>query len=377
VQAHEGLEARDQGRVIETPAKPEPPKASPKTRPAKLRDVWDAWKKSDPTRGAMTTRATELALELFEKLTGNPPLSELTKAMGDDLRARVLESCGEPKTASNKLNDINKLLTYAAKHRGLIEHNPWAHLKIKYKKDKTKPWSADDISKIFSGPLFTAYALPTVVKAGGAAAYWVPLLALYTGARVSELCQLRTQDVRTANCATTREPVHIIDITSEDDDEDTGAKATKTKTAGSVRPVPIHAELIRLGFLDYAEDMRRAGHAQLFPHVRRKEGDHAGAALSTWFGAYRRQAGVTGTRHGLHQARHTVRTALADVGATDTQAFAIGGWVTNGASPGNSTYLHTESLSPAKLREVINRLTYPGLSLPRVYPKPSDQGPKA
>jgi integrase len=377
VQAHEGLEARDQGRVIQTPAKPEPPKASPKTKPAKLRDVWDAWKKSNPSRHPKTVRDTELALELFEELTGNPPLSDLTKAMGDDLRTKIQARCAEAKTASNKLNDINKLLTYAADSRGLMDRNPWAHLKIKYTKGKTKPWTADNLTKIFGGALFTAYELPTVVKAGRDAAYWVPLLALYMGARVSELAQLRTQDIRVANCATTKAPVHIIDITSEDEDEETGAKATRTKTAGSVRQVPIHAELIRLGFLDYAEDMRKAGHAQLFPHIRRREGKGAGDDLSTWFGKYRRTVGVEGPRRSLHQARHTLRTALGDAGATDTQSFAIGGWVDNGKSPGNAVYLHIAGMSPAKLREVLNRVSYPCLSLPRVYPKPSDQGSKA
>lgn len=371
VLAHESLVARDSGLVVDTPPMPDVFPVAPKTKPAKLRDVWDAWKKSDPGRHPKTVRDTELALDLFEKLTGNPPLSELTKSMGDDLRAKLLGQYESAKTASNKLNDINKLLTFAAEERGLIDRNPWARLKIKYRKGKTKPWSAEDINLMFSGPLFRAYELPTVVKAGRDAAYWVPLLALYTGARASELAQLRTQDVRIANCATTQEPVHVLDITSEDEDEDTGAQATRTKTDASVRHVPIHSELIRLGFLDYAADMRRAGHAQLFPHIQRRVG--AADDLSTWFGSYRRKAGVTKTRHGLHQARHTVRTALADAGATDSQVYALTGWSKNRSNPGNSIYLHLDGLSPVKLREVINRLTYPSLKLDRVYPKAGDQ----
>lgn len=366
VQAHAGLVARDTGEVIATPAVPERQEIRSPERPAKLRDVLSAWKKADPDRHPKTVRDTELALALFEELTGDPPLSELTKPMGDDLRAKLLERYPKAKTAANKLNDINKLLTYAAEHRGLMERNPWAHLKIKHSKGTTKPWSADDIKLIFGSAIFTAYKLPSAVKAGRDAAYWVPLLVLYTGARVSELAQLRTQDVRVANCATTRERVHIIDITSEEDDEETGALATRTKTEASVRHVPIHDELIRLGFLDYAEDMRKAGHAQLFPHV--KHGEGAGDQLSTWFGTYRRKVGVMGERRGLHQGRHTVRTALADAGATDTQSFAIGGWVRHGSSQGNAVYLHVDGLSPAKLREVVNRITYPYLSLPRVYP---------
>jgi len=362
------------GKITPTPPMPEPPQVKPKAKPVKLRDVLGAWKASDPDRHPKTVRDTELALTLFEKLAGDPPLTELTKAMGDDLKAKVRAHCKSAKTAANKLNDINKLLTYAADHRGVIPVNPWAHLKIKFAKGTTKPWSADDIKLMFAGPLFTAYELPSVVKAGRDAAYWVPLLALFTGARVSELAQLRTVDVKVANSATSQEDVHIIDITSEPDDDETGALKTHTKTDGSVRHVPIHSELIRLGFLDYADAMRKAGHAQLFPHIVRREG--AGDDLSTWFGTHRRSAGVTKARHGLHQARHTVRTALADAGATDAQSFAIGGWVKNGTSPGNAVYLHIEGMSPVKLREVINRLSYPGLSLPRVYESPATKAAK-
>ena len=48
---------------------------------------------------------------------------------------------------------------------------------------------------LFDAPLFKAYALPSATKAGADAAYWVPLLAAYAGARPSEPCQLWCDDI--------------------------------------------------------------------------------------------------------------------------------------------------------------------------------------
>lgn len=40
-----------------------------------------------------------------------------------------------------------------------------------------------------------------------------------------------------------------------------------TKTAGSMRVVPIHSELIKLGFVDHCKAMAKGGHKQVFPEV--------------------------------------------------------------------------------------------------------------
>ena len=50
--------------------------------------------------------------------------------------------------------------------------------------------------RLFDDPLFTAYAIPGASMAGKDAAYWLPLLGLFTGARISELAQLHTDDNR-------------------------------------------------------------------------------------------------------------------------------------------------------------------------------------
>jgi integrase len=67
----------------------------------------------------------------------------------------------------------------------------WAD--IVHPKDRRQPFASWQLTRIFSSPNYTGDASPS---AGGGspvatgAKYWVPLLALVSGARLNELCQL-------------------------------------------------------------------------------------------------------------------------------------------------------------------------------------------
>jgi integrase len=94
------------------------------------------------------------------------------------------------------------------------------------------------------------------VGGAGEAAFSLPLLGLWTGCRLEELGQALVVDVQAAD------GVHYLNIS------DLG-EGKSVKTAGSRRPVPMHPELIRLGFLRYIEERRKQGDARLFHSSRR------------------------------------------------------------------------------------------------------------
>jgi hypothetical protein len=127
---------------------------------------------------------------------------------------------------------------------GLHEHVP-----------TREPWHIDELRLLFSSPVFVGGARP---KGGrGEAAFWLPLLALYTGARLSEQAALTAADV-----VIERPPgIAIITITEDLD------QGRTLKTLASRRVVPIHTEVIRLGFLNFVEDVCRehGKQARLFP----------------------------------------------------------------------------------------------------------------
>ena len=139
----------------------------------------------------------------------------------------------------------------------------------------------------------------------GEAAYWLPLLALFTGARLGELTALRASDV------TDDELVGAVCIYITAD-----AKAGKRlKTKHSARAVPVHPWLIEIGFLDYvaAQAKARGEKAWLFPKVA--PGTTGARAFSKWFGRYIGAHGITDPTKVFHSFRHAFPDALrvADV----------------------------------------------------------------
>ena len=120
-------------------------------------------------------------------------------------------------------------------------------------------FSNEEIRKIFSLPVWEGAAGPDDRFVNGAevlhdAAYWVPLLAIYIGARRAEMCGLLLSEIET--------DLELPCIRIEKN------AIRKLKNEQSKRRVPIHPELIRLGFLRYVEELRTLGHELLFPELK-------------------------------------------------------------------------------------------------------------
>jgi integrase len=79
----------------------------------------------------------------------------------------------------------------------------------------------------------------------------LPLLALFTGARLQELGRLTTDDVKEER------GIIFFDLT-----------LAGTKTASAKRMIPLHPELIRLGFMEYVRGRRAEGGGALFPDLK-------------------------------------------------------------------------------------------------------------
>src|SRR6266567_2977140 len=96
------------------------------------------------------------------------------------------------------------------------------------------------------------------VAGKGDAAFWLPLLALFTGARRSELAALAAENVDTQSYN-----VPVITITEDKKHR----KRVKTRT--SLRTIPLRSELLQLGFLEFAREVQERGGRQawLFPEI--------------------------------------------------------------------------------------------------------------
>ena len=354
--ALQDIVARDRGDVIDTPSSSAAvPAKAPKA--AKLRDVLAQWKASK-ARKPQTEKAAEMALRLYEKSTGNPPIATLTRTQGVDMRAFLLGGGVTAKTARDRFDYIKGFLNFASRELELLPRNPWEGLAIEYTTTNPRqPWSSEQLAIYFSRPLHAAYALPMTYESGADAAYWVPLLGIFTGARISELCQLRTADVSTVD------GVPVIKITDE------GA-GQSVKTAAGRRLVPVHPELVRLGFMDFAAAIREAGSVQLFPALPLHK-VKAGQYFSEWFAGERKLP--DGTRlPDFHSFRHTVRSKLASAGIEEPMVDTLIGHEVKGSTGARTYTMRTTD----DLQRALSAVTYPGLQLPRVYSEPAASTPK-
>ncbi len=340
---------RDKGEPVVTPEAPAEVLTSASMT---LREVFAKWKEGKK-RGPDALAACERALAAFESQSGQVPVTQIKRnPHGTDFRAWLLRQGITPKTAHDRLTWVKSLLRFACRDLDLIPKQPWEGLHIEHEtRRKRRPWTTAELQAFFAQPVWSAYELPKVADAAGPAAYWIPLLGLFTGARVGELCQLRVQDV----VDTPEGPV--LSINEE-------AEGATVKTAASIRDVPLHSELVRLGFLDYVAELRKAGGVSLWPAMRFRKGK-PGAFFSEWFGTARRK--VPGEAPDFHSLRHTVRSALAEAELPEAIKDRITGHEVRG-STGTRVY---EAVSRAALRRAVEAIKYPGLALPKVYQRTS------
>lgn len=201
---------------------------------------------------------------------------------------------------------------------GHLENNPvdGMHLGKDKGRSKIRPYTPEQLTAIFRSPLFTGCLSDDELHRAGTLCirdhrYWLPLLALFTGARMSELAQLIVTDVRQDRGR------WIIHVTQEGDD----VKTTKTK--GSQRVIPVHPELERLGFLRFHA---QAGSGRLFPEIKL---DSRGTFAGNYSRLYNRYVVKIGVKVdasvNFHSFRHGMADALRRAGFRDEEfGFLLG-----------------------------------------------------
>lgn len=279
------------------------------------------------------------------------------------------EKVGKPviadRTVNRYLSSLGAFLTWAV-NNGYLDKNPVEGLMLKKEaKAPTLPFKADQLQTLFASPWFTGCESDAewrkVAKPGPVLIrdhrYWVPLIMLFTGARPSEIAQLAVNDVR-------QEHEHwIFHITTEGDETATGKSV---KTAGSMRVVPVHPELIRLGFLDYHTKRLKAGGSELFPGAKRNQRGQMMADVSREFGRYLTRIGLKkGRGLSLYSFRHGAADALRRAGFLDHEFGFILGHTE--ASMTGKYGIMPQGMLEQRVK-LVNAIAYPGLNLDHLRP---------
>ena len=153
--------------------------------------------------------------------------------------------------------------------------------------------------------------------------YWIPLIALYTGMRLNEICQLYCDDVKYEN------RVWYFQLTDERPDQHLKNKQSK-------RIVPIHPKLIEFGLIDYLRETRKDKKERLFYKLMYDKKNHYAHPISTWFGRYLKELHLKKRSKVFHSIRHTTKTFLRDCKIPLEYQNAICGW--SGKDTGQKVY---------------------------------------
>ena len=128
----------------------------------------------------------------------------------------------------------------------------------------------------------------------------------------------------------------------------------QVKTSASIRTIPIHSELIRLGFIDYAQNIKNEGKDSLWPYLKQRK-NKPGGYFSNWFGEYRASIGLVGYPD-FHCFRHTVRSQLSESEVPEHLIDSILGHEIKG-STGTKIYTHRTLRTLKNTIELLNYQT--------------------
>lgn|GEM_PF-3706379 len=205
-----------------------------------------------------------------------------------------------------------------------------------------EPFTDEELTRIFTAD----YRIEAGADAN-AATYWLPLIALYTGARRGEVAQLQVRDVREAEGG-----VWSFYFTAEGEEQ-------SVKTESSRRVVPVHSQLVELGLPAFVEKRRKAsgakGTALLFREVRQTKngwGDREGRRFARWLD----RVEISDPSKVFHSFRHTVSNRLKRQGVEEYLIAAVVGHANESMTTGR----YGGKLEARDLVPVVERLDFRG-----------------
>lgn len=289
-----------------------------------------------------------------------PPNINKSPLYRDLTITEIIES--KPKE-SMSLISVQGYVDYARTFMIWVVRNEWAiknhfsNIKLPNKKrphEFRQRWNNDELSRLFSSPIHQklTYAHPYY--------YWLPLLGLYSGARLNELAQLHLDDIIQVD------DLWCIRIDDTHDDQ-------RLKNPSSRRMVPIHTSLLGLGLLKYVDALRADDQLRLFPSLTSHR-DGYGHYASRWFERLRKKLGLTNTGRKIdfHSFRHTVADELKQANIPEHITAALLGQVNN-----NITYGRYGKEAPLfSISKALNNINFPSIENVSSYLGSTNQWPK-
>ncbi len=236
--------------------------------------------------------------------------------------------------------------------------------KKRRKEASKRPYTFDELELIFGSSLYRDYGSE---KLHEGVKFWIPLIALFTGSRMSQIASLYCNDI------TKQDGIPVIDF-----NDDTPDKTGKTDV--SLRNVPMHPVLVKLGLPEYAKKVRawdirseHGGH-RLFPELRSfSAGSYAGRFEEWHNRKYLTGLGIR-VKHdnrSFHAYRATLLQLLKLSGADEYTRNSIIGWSANEENANKVVRMHYETETLTRLHDALSAIQLPQ-ALKNMPPFPLD-----
>lgn len=221
-------------------------------------------------------------------------------------------------TVSEWFSGYSRMFDYGVTYK-LIPSNPMNGLKryvVRGAEGKDRrAYSAGELGRLFAAPLFRGFD-PTAPKGSRSwpgstitkdAKYWLPIICLLHGARLSEVAAMPLEHVRH-----TEDGTWYFDLTDR-----------TLKTTLSQRLIPMHPRLLGLDFIAYVEALREAEERWLFPELKHTTTDGPGHYFSKWYGRWSRNIGLTDRRTSFHSFRHNWKRRARETAAVKEEMHDV------------------------------------------------------
>jgi integrase len=212
----------------------------------------------------------------------NPALENITD---DDITIYMewlAKKSNSPRTIDKKVGCIRSLFNFAIKQKIFKGVNPASDRNLLTKKQKkgagSKAYDLADVKQLFDNDTFRDF------KTTDPAFFWISVIGLITGVRVSAIASLKKENLKIA-CG-----VHFIDI--QDD-----------KTPAGIRPVPIPEKIFPQFFLFLRNN-------DGFGFTKRQDGKGSSDPVRKSQNEYKQQIGYVGKKQTFSSFRKTLNTYL-------------------------------------------------------------------
>lgn len=263
-----------------------------------------------------------------------------------------------PTLSPNSLRDawlapLKAVFNYA-EEREICHTNPAARIRIRrsVRGARGTAFQIDELNRLFTLPIFTGCESPeTPLKPGETQLdnheFWAPLLALFTGARTTEMAQLQIKEI----VRQSDQPYILIQ----------SGDGRRLKTSNAHRIIPVHQTLVDIGFLAYVDRLEREGHKYLFPEWTKPKGKGFADAPSQR--RFRRIivpeiSSRTDPKPRFHSFRNTMKSEMSRAGVHEQHQNVILGHEQTGMSR-----IYLSELPISTLHEPMAQVSFPGLNL--------------